>query len=138
MTFRLQNGTNVNVFWYVTRPYDHSSDSANARKEFLKLDLKDWTTKVSFISTYLSLISFQAFISQSHSFRVQLLLSISNHSYSIFTSNSLSHKHIQSHTDTHIEKHTHTHTYKQTEKHIHIQTHIQKNIHRHTETYSYT
>ncbi len=41
-----KNGTIFNVFWYESRPIDHSKDSANSRKMFLPIDQKDWTTKV--------------------------------------------------------------------------------------------
>ena len=84
MTFGLQNGTNHNVFWYETRPYDHSLDSANARKEFLKVDLNDWTTQVSFLSLFLSLSLFLKSFQQltlslfrSHTFLESLFLSVS-------------------------------------------------------------
>jgi hypothetical protein len=42
------NGTNINVFWYESRPYNHSLDSAVSKKLFLPIESKDWNTKVMF------------------------------------------------------------------------------------------
>jgi hypothetical protein len=42
------NGTNINVFWYESRPYDHSLDYAVSKKLFLPIEPKDWNTKVMF------------------------------------------------------------------------------------------
>ena len=112
MTLGLQNGTNHNVFWYETRPYDHSLDSANARKEFLKVDLNDWTTQVSFLSLFLK--SFQQLtlsLFRSHTLLESLFLSVSLpfclrlyfcflwHTITLFLSLSLSHTHTQAHED---------------------------------------
>jgi hypothetical protein len=45
-TLSNKDGTNFNVFWYETIRRNSSGDTVNNRKEFLQLDINDWTTKV--------------------------------------------------------------------------------------------